>query len=86
MANCKSAKKRIITNAKRQKRNSAYKSKLKTLLSNAAKQISDKSDARQEAVKKTIQFIDMVSGKGILHKNNAARKKSKLVKALSKSA
>ena len=85
MANCKSAKKRIITNAKRQERNSAYKSKLKTIVKKLSTDIEEKSKDREANLKETITYIDKLVSKGILQRNSAARKKSKLTLAYNKS-
>ena len=85
MANCKSAKKRIITNAKRQERNNAYKSKLKTLTKKLVKNIEEKAKDREANLRETTRFIDKLVSKGILQKNTAARKKSQLTLAYNKS-
>lgn len=85
MANCKSAKKRIITNAKRQERNNAYKSKLKTLTKKLVKNIEEKAKDREVNLRETTRFIDKLVSKGILQKNTAARKKSQLTLAYNKS-
>lgn len=81
MANCKSAKKRIITNEKRRIRNNAYKSKLKTLIKKVSSEIESKAKTAEETLRVTTKYIDKLAAKGILHKNTAARKKSSLVLA-----
>ena len=77
MANIKSQKKRIITNAKRAERNKAVKSELKTRIKNAQTTIG--SDDNAEAVRLAVKRIDMAATKGIIHPNAAARKKSRLM-------
>ena len=77
MANIKSQKKRIITNAKRAERNKAVKSELKTRIKNAETTIG--TDDNAEAVRLAVKRIDMAAAKGIIHANAAARKKSRLM-------
>ena len=78
MANIKSQKKRNLTNAKRHDRNTAVKAELKTRIKTAdAAAGTDDADA---ALRTAIKRIDMAAAKGIIHKNSAARKKSRLMK------
>ena len=77
MANIKSQKKRIITNAKRAERNKAVKSELKTRIKNAESTIG--TDGNDEAVRLAVKRIDMAAAKGMIHANAAARKKSRLM-------
>lgn len=77
MANIKSQKKRIITNAKRAERNKAVKSELKTRIKNAQTTIG--TDRNDEAVRLAVKRIDVAAAKGIIHANAAARKKSRLM-------
>lgn len=87
MANIKSSKKRILTAARNAERNVAFKSSIKTavkkVLTLAA---AEDKDALALAVSKVYQLCDKAVGKGILHKNTAARKKSRLTIALNKLA
>ncbi len=78
MANIKSQKKRILTNAKRAERNKAVKSELKTRIKNA--QTSAGSAENDESVRLAVKRLDMAAAKGIIHKNTAARRKSRLMK------
>ena len=78
MANIKSQKKRILTNAKRAERNKAVKSELKTRMKTAKATIGTESSI--EDVRLTVKRIDMATAKGIIHKNTAARRKSRLMK------
>ncbi len=79
MANIKSAKKRIITNAKRTVRNKSINSDLKTAIKKAEVSVSENSSNKCEVVKSAVRKIDMAVSKGVLHKNTAARKKSRLM-------
>ena len=78
MANIKSQKKRNLTNAKRAERNKRVKAELKTRTKTAHATIG--TDDNDEAVRLAIKRIDMAASKGIIHKNAAARKKSRLMK------
>ena len=84
MANIKSQKKRILTNEKRQERNKAVKSELKTRVKNAVRSIG--SDGQDDAVKAAVKRLDTAATKGVIHKNAAARKKSRLMKRVNASA
>ncbi len=80
MANIKSQKKRILTNAKRAERNKAVRSELKTRVK-AASRAAGSEDAA--ALGRLAQKrLDMAAAKGIIHKNAAARRKSRLAKKL----
>lgn len=85
MANTKSAKKRIRQNEKRRIRNQDVKSRTRTYvkLAGAAMESGD-FDASEQAVQKAIKEIDRAAQKGVLHKNNAARSKRRLMARLSK--
>jgi small subunit ribosomal protein S20 len=78
VANIKSQKKRNITNAKRAERNKAVKSELKTRVKSASNAIG--SDTEDEAVRLAVKRLDMAAAKGVIHKNQAARRKSRLMK------
>ena len=78
MAKIKSQKKRILTNAKRAERNKAVKSELRTRVKTAKSTIG--SDTNVEDVRVAVKRIDMATAKGIIHKNTAARRKSRLMK------
>lgn len=79
MANIKSQKKRILTNEKARLRNKAYKSELRTAVRkvNAAVEAGSKDEAA-EALRFASRKFDQAVSKGVLHKNNAANKKSGL--------
>jgi small subunit ribosomal protein S20 len=85
MANIKSSKKRILTSQRNAEKNVAFKSSIKTAMKKALELgKGGESKYLQEAVAKVYQLCDKAVGKGILHKNTAARKKSRLVIALKK--
>ena len=79
MANIASAKKRARQAQKRYLRNKAHRSRMRTFIKKVLKAI-DAGDlaAAQEAYRKAVPIIDSMVNKGIIHKNNAARKKSRL--------
>lgn len=87
MANIKSSKKRILTAERNAAKNVAFKSSIKTAMKKALElgKAGDKK-ALSAAVAKVYQLCDKAVGKGILHKNTAARKKSRLTIALNKLA
>ena len=81
MANIKSQIKRNRQNEKLRLRNKAVRSELKTREKNAvtAAQSGDAS-AAEEALRLAQQRIDKAASKGVIHKNNAARRKARLTK------
>lgn len=83
MANIKSSKKRILVNEKKALRNRAIKSKVKTMIKkvDAAVVAGDKELAKANLVP-AITEIDKACSKGVYHKNTAARKVSRLTKAV----
>jgi len=78
MANHKSAKKRVRTNERRRQINKASLSKVKTLMKNVLD--SKEKETAEVKLKDAVAFIDRISVKGRIHKNNAARKKARLTK------
>ena len=87
MANIKSSKKDVISSKIAYEKNKADKSELKTNLKkfDAALVSSDKAVA-EAAYKVAVKSVDQAALKGLLHKNNAARKKSSLTLKLNKLA
>jgi small subunit ribosomal protein S20 len=83
LANIKSAKKRVLTTEVRTARNKAIKSKVKTYVKNVESAIAagDKA-AAQASLTEAIGVISKAASKGIYHKNTAARKVSRLTKAV----
>ncbi len=87
MANIKSAKKRILVTRTKTERNKAIKSGVKTAIKKvyAAIESGDKAAATAELAAAT-KTIEMAATKGIYHKNNAARKVSRISKAVNEMA
>ena len=87
MANIKSAKKRILVNRTKAERNKAIKSGVKTAMKKvfAAIESGNKEAAVAELAAAT-KTIEMAATKGVCHKNNAARKVSRLSKAVNEMA
>ena len=85
MANIKSAKKRVLTSKVRQERNKAIKSSVKTAIKKveAAVNAADKDAAAKELLNAT-SIIDKAAKKGVLHKNTASRKVSRLASAVNR--
>ena len=81
MANIKSAKKRVITSQVRAERNKAIKSIVKTYIKKVEAAVAAKDKAAAEAAyKDASSVIESACSKGVYHKNNAARKVSRLAK------
>jgi small subunit ribosomal protein S20 len=78
MANIKSQKKRNITNEKRHERNKAVKAEMKTRTKRVEATLG--TDENDDAVKAAVKRIDSAASKGVIHKNAAARKKSRMMK------
>ena len=83
MPTMKSAKKRLRQNVKHNLRNRTYKSALKTQMKKFLNAIREgNAQAVQEELRLTVKKLDTGVTKGILHKNTASRKKSRLAKKL----
>lgn len=82
MPNIKSAKKRVKVIEAKTARNRAEKSNLKTMIKKAEFALANSAADKEAVVKLAVKTIDQASAKGILHKNNAARKKSQLATKL----
>lgn len=78
----KSAQKRARQTPKRTERNKLYKAKIRTAIKKVTS--AKTKDAAETELKKAVSVIDRISVKGVIHKNNAAHKKSKLVKHVNK--
>lgn len=83
MANIKSAKKRVLVNQTKALRNKMIKSGVKTAVKkvDAAIAAGDK-EAAKAALLSATSIIDKATSKGVYHKNNCARKVSRLTKAV----
>jgi small subunit ribosomal protein S20 len=86
MPNTKSAIKRTRIEAKRRERNHAIKSRVRTFVTKARKAIETTPDEPQtvEALRQAMSELDKAVTKGVLHRNNAARRKSRLAQRLNK--
>ena len=80
MANIKSQKKRILTNAKAAERNRAVRSELKTRVKKAESTVG--TDENEASVRAAVKRLDSAASKGVIHKNTAARRKSRLMKRI----
>ena len=82
MPNIKSAKKRVKVNKTKAAANKARKSNLKTVIKKAQLAAANNAADKEEVIKFAIKRVDQACAKNLLHKNNAARKKSQLAKLL----
>ncbi len=84
MANHKSAIKRIRSTARRRARNRVYLSKTRTEVKKARQAIEKGNDvkAAAEQLRLAVSQLDKAASKGVIHKNAAARRKSRLMQRL----
>jgi small subunit ribosomal protein S20 len=84
LANIKSAIKRNKQNEKRRIRNRVYRGTARTYVQKArvALEAGSEQEAAQAATIQAISALDHAAAKGVIHKNNAARRKSRLMKQL----
>ncbi len=79
----KSAQKRVRVTARKQLRNKSVRSLCKTNITKAEKLIlSGQREASQKAVVTAVSSLDRAAAKGVIHPNNAARRKTRLMKKL----
>jgi len=87
LANIKSQIKRNRQNEKRRVRNRIFRGRARTIISKAQAAIeSGNKDTAADAIKMAISSLDKAAEKGVIHKNNAARRKSRLMKRLNQLA
>ena len=87
LANIKSAKKRILVTRTKTERNKAIKSGVKTAIKKVYAAIeSGNKDAAKAELTAATKTIEMAATKGVYHKNNAARKVSRISKAVNEMA
>jgi small subunit ribosomal protein S20 len=86
MANIKSQKKRNIQNEKRRVRNVAVRSELKTRIKSAQTAAETGAEDADERLKLAQKRLGKSGAKGMIHKNQAARRTSRLMKAANKAA
>ncbi|OFJ51940.1 30S ribosomal protein S20 [Mycolicibacterium grossiae] len=85
MANIKSQKKRNLTNERRRQRNQSVKSSLRTAVRGFREAIdAGEKEKAGELLAATSRKLDKAASKGVIHKNQAANKKSALALALNK--
>lgn len=83
MANHKSAIKKMRQDEVRRLRNKAYRTRYKTVVKAVETAIKQGNiDAAKEAFQAAVSMIDRIASKGVIHKNKAARKKSRLAKKI----
>lgn len=85
MPNNAAAEKRMRQEQKRRARNRSIKSLVRTQVTKARQAIGDTNVASEDAnaaVRAAVSELDRAAKKGVLHKNNAARRKSRLMKQL----
>jgi small subunit ribosomal protein S20 len=79
MANIKSQIKRIKTNEVKRERNKSVRSELRTRTKTAIVAIDNAAEDAEEKVRAAVRRIDKAAAKGIIHPNQAARRKSRLM-------
>ena len=83
MANHKSAIKRIRQNEKRRVHNRTFRNRSRTLVKKARTSVeSGDLEAAREATRAAVRDLDMAASRGTVHRNNAARRKGRLMKQL----
>ena len=87
MANIKSALKRIRSSEKKRQRNRIFRSSARTYVKKARHLITEqgKTEESRAAVRQAFSALDKAAQKGVIHKNNAARHKARLMKILNQS-
>ena len=85
MANLKSAIKRLRTSERRRLHNLVYRGRARTAVKKARSLIEKgQLEEGRQAVLAAVHALDKAAAKGIIHKNNAARRKARLMKSLNK--
>ena len=85
MANIKSQQKRILTNERRRLRNQSVRSALRTAVRGFREAVdAGEKDKAAELLATTNRQLDKAATKGVIHKNQAANRKSALARALNK--
>lgn len=86
MPNIKSQKDRVRLTAKQTARNKASRSALRTTVKKANASIEANADNKADAVKAATVALEKAGGKGLIHKNNASRKVSRMMKRANRAA
>ncbi len=84
MANTKSAQKRIRSDERKRLRNQKVRSRVRTFLKKAEQSIGTDTELTIEAIRQACSELDKAATKGVIHKNNAARRKSRLMAKFNK--
>jgi len=84
--NTKSAKKDLLVNKRNRARNVSVKSRLKTLRTKALASLTGNAATSDDAVMLALKAFDGAATKGIIHRNTAARRKSRLMKRVNAAA
>lgn len=85
MANTKSAIKRLRSARRRRVRNRIYRGQARTAIKKARRLMDEgRLEEAREAVRVAVSALDKAAEKGIIHKNNAARRKSRLMRRLNR--
>lgn len=83
MANLQSAKKRVRQNEKRRLRNRVYRGRARNFIRKARLAIeSGKVDDARTATQTAVSALDKAAEKGVIHKNNASRRKGRIMRSL----
>jgi small subunit ribosomal protein S20 len=82
LANTKSAQKAMRQAETRARRNQAARSAVRTFVKNAAAAVADGGETTAEVVRQAVRALDKAAQKGIIHRNAAARRKSRLMMRL----
>jgi small subunit ribosomal protein S20 len=86
MANTKSAKKRAAKSAAQRVKNRAVRSKMRTAVKKFRAAVAAGEENTQALFASTVKVVDSTAQKGVIHKNTAARTKSRLAAALKRTA
>jgi small subunit ribosomal protein S20 len=86
VANIRSQIKRNRQTIKRQARNKSVRSELRTRTKRAISAIDEGAENSEEAIRLAIKRIDKAASKGVIHKNQAANRKARLMKRAAKAA
>ncbi|MGQ0521268.1 MAG: 30S ribosomal protein S20 [Actinomycetota bacterium] len=86
MANIKSQIKRNLQNERRRLRNKAARSEIKTRVKNAVAAAESGAEDSAASLRLAVKRLDKAAAKGIIHKNQAANRKSRLMKRLARSS
>ena len=84
MANSRSARKRIRANERKHVHNRGIRSAVRTRITRARRALLTEDEGSLEQVRSALSSLDRAASKGVLHPNNAARRKSRLMSMLNR--